>query len=243
MPGRAETKTYVLVHGSWHGAWCWRDVVRGLRALGHEVTTPTQTGLGERRHLMSGDITLDVFVTDIVNHIESEELEDIILVGHSFGGVGITGVAEKIPERIRHLVYLDGVLPKSNTSVFATLPPELVAQRRKLAAEKGQGIFIPLPPPSDFGIPDDHPKADWVRRRMTPHPIGTYESSLQLKKPIGNGRPRTYIACTQPFYTALQETRDWVKQQPDWQWQEIATGHDAMVLEPEKLTRMLAAIS
>src|SRR5262245_27195504 len=107
---RVEAKTYVLVHGAWHGGWCWQAVARLLRAQGHQVTTPTQTGLGERRHLLRRGITLDVFVADIVNHIESEELKDVILVGHSFGGVSISGVADRIADRIRHLVYLDAVI-------------------------------------------------------------------------------------------------------------------------------------
>ncbi|MGE3875480.1 MAG: alpha/beta fold hydrolase [Parvibaculaceae bacterium] len=241
--GRIGAKTYVLVHGAWHGGWCWREVARLLRALGHQVTTPTQTGLGERKHLLRRGITLDVFVADIVNHIESEELEDVILVGHSFGGVSISGAADRIAPRIRHLVYLDAVILESNQSTFGTLPADIVAARRKSAAEKGQGIAMPLPPPSAFGIPDDHPLADWVRRRMTPHPLDTYETTLNLQHPIGNGRPRTYVACTSPAYEPLQRARDWVKQQPDWKYLELASGHDAMVLAPEELSRVLAEIN
>src|SRR5262245_47912163 len=122
---RSMTKTYVLVHGAWHGAWCWRDVAAALRAKGHHVTTPTQTGVGERSHLMSRDITLDTFVADIVNHIETEELSDVILVGHSFGGVSITGAADRIPSRLRHLVYLDGVILQDGHNVFSTVPPDV----------------------------------------------------------------------------------------------------------------------
>jgi len=121
----AETRTYVLVHGAWHGGWCWRDVAALLRAQGHRVTTPTLTGLGERRHLMSRDITLDTFVADILNHIEAEELDDIILVGHSHAGIAISGVADRIPERIRHLVYLDAVILESGVTAFDMLPPEV----------------------------------------------------------------------------------------------------------------------
>src|SRR5947208_2776826 len=103
-------KTYVLLHGAFHGAWCWRDVADRLRAAGHRVTTPTQTGLGERRHLLSAQITLDTFVEDLVEHLESEELEAAILVGHSFGGNAISGAADRVPGRIRHLVYLDAMI-------------------------------------------------------------------------------------------------------------------------------------
>ena len=238
----ARGKTYVLVHGAWHGAWCWRAVADMLRGMGHGVTTPTQTGVGERRHLLSADITLDTFVADIVNHIEAEELTDIILVGHSFGGTSITGVADTMPERIRHLVYLDAVIVEGGKPVFSIFEPDLVAARRRQVQDEGRGIFLPPPPVTAFGIPADHPSAAWVRRRLTPHPVGTYESPLKLDHPIGNGRPCTYVACTSPIYAPLERPRQWARQQADWIWQELPTGHNAMILAPAELARLLDAI-
>jgi pimeloyl-ACP methyl ester carboxylesterase len=151
---QSSSKTYVLVHGAWHGGWCWKEVVEGLRGMGPRVSTPTQTGLGERKHLLSKDITLDTFAADIVHHIEAEGLNDIILVGHSFRGTSITGTADTIPNRIRHLVYLDSLILENGQSPFSILPPNVVAARRKLVAEQGQGIFLPPPPPTAFGIPE-----------------------------------------------------------------------------------------
>jgi pimeloyl-ACP methyl ester carboxylesterase len=235
-------KTYVLVHGAWHGGWCWRDVAALLRAQGHRVTTPTQTGLGERRHLLSKGITLDTFIADIVNHIEAEELNDVILVGHSFAGSSISGTADRLGARIRHLVYLDSLIIQSGSIPFSILSPEVVASRRKLVAEQGQGLFLPVPAPSSFGIPEGHPGYDWVKRRMTPHPAGTFESPLHLSNPVGNGRPCTYIMCTNPVYAPLEGARQWARQQKGWGWREIASGHDAMVMAPEALARMLAQI-
>jgi pimeloyl-ACP methyl ester carboxylesterase len=235
-------KTFVLVHGAWHGGWCWRDVADALRSIGHRVTTPTQTGVGERKHQLTKDITLDTFVADIVNHIEAEELDDVILVGHSLGGTSITGAADRIPDRIRHLVYLDSGIIENGRSVFSTLPADVVAARRKLAAEVGQGVFLPPPAPTAFGIPENHAATDWVKRRLTPHPVSTYEGPLRLDNPVGNGRPRTYIDCTSPLYGPTDGARQWVKKQEGWKWQEIATGHDAMVTAPAQLARMLAAI-
>ena len=113
-----ESKTYVLVHGAWHGGWCWRAVADALRAKGHRVFTPTQTGLGERKHLLSREITLDTFVDDLTNLIEMEELQNIILVGHSFGGSPISGVADRMPDRIGHLVYLDSLVLEGGQSTF-----------------------------------------------------------------------------------------------------------------------------
>ena len=239
---RSGANTYVLVHGAWHGGWCWREVARLLGDLGHHLTTPTQTGLGERRHLLRPGITLDVFVADIVDHILSEDLRDVILVGHSLGGASITGAADRIPDRIRHLVYLDGAILESNQSIFSTIPPDIVARRRKLAAEQGEGLVLPVPPLDSFGIPQNHPLAEWTRAHLTPHPIATFESAFAFRNPIGNGRPRTYVACTEPYYPPAQGAREWVKRQSGWQWRELATGHDAMILAPAEVSRLLTAI-
>lgn len=240
--GPSAAKTFVLVHGAWHGGWCWKEVAQALRTMGHVVSTPTQTGVGERRHLLTNDITLETFVTDLVNHIETEELDEIILVGHSFGGASITGTADKIPGRIQHLVYLDSVILENGQSVFDVLPPNVVAERRKIVAEQGHGLFIPPPAPTAFGIPKDHRLAGWVKRHLTPHPVRTYDSPLQIQNPVGNGKPCTYITCTNPIYGPLEGARKWARKQHGWNLREIETGHDAMVTAPTELARMLAEI-
>src|SRR4051794_4787353 len=181
--------TFVLLHGAFHGGRCWARVAPMLRAQGHAVFTPTQTGLGERAHLLSRDITLDTFVQDIVAVLESEELEDAVLVGHSFGGIGITGAADRVRHRIRSLIYLDSVIPQSGSSPLDLLPPEVAADRRRLAAESG-GVSVPPPDPGFFGVPPG-PRADWVRRRMTSHPFGAFDSALTLANPPGHGLPCT----------------------------------------------------
>ena len=130
-------KTFVLVHGAWHGGWCWREVADLLRGRGHRVFAPTLTGLGERRHLMSANISLATFVADVAGVIEAEELEDIILVGHSHGGAVISGVADAMPERIRALVYLDATILQNGESAFGVLPAEVVDERRRKVLEAG----------------------------------------------------------------------------------------------------------
>jgi pimeloyl-ACP methyl ester carboxylesterase len=236
-----KKRTFILVHGAWHGGWCWRRVADKLRAAGHAVFTPTCTGLGERTHLLSTDITLDTFTTDIANVIEAEELSDVILVGHSFGGSPTSGVAERMPNRIKHLVYLDSLMVLPGKAPFDSLPSEVVAARKKAAQDTSGGLSLPNPAPSVFGIPDGA-DAEWVKRRLTPHPISTYESKLNIKGPVGNNLPRTYIHCTNPSYAALEASRVWVKQQQGWHWMEISTGHDAMVTAPDELSTMLARI-
>lgn len=234
---------FVLLHGAWHGGWCWRDVAAALRARGHRVTTPTQTGLGERRHLLSGAITLETFVQDVVEHLEAEEIDDAILVGHSFGGLGISGAADRVPGRIRHLVYLDSLVLENGQAPFDVMPAEVVAARRALAAAQGGGLFLPVPPVSAFGVPEDHPAAPWMRRRMTPHPLGPYETPLRLRHPLGNGLPCTYLACTAPAYPTLAAIQRAVRARPGWAWREIATGHDAMITAPEALAALLEEIA
>jgi pimeloyl-ACP methyl ester carboxylesterase len=235
-------QTFMLVHGAWHGGWCWSRVADHLRAAGHRVFTPTQTGLAERKHLLSKDITLDTFRTDIVNVIEAEELSTVVLVGHSFGGLAVSGVADVMPERIRHLVYLDSLVVEGGKSPFDSLPPEVVAARRKAADESSGGLSLPNPPPSAFGVSGDK-DTEWVKRRLTPHPLSTYTSKQNINGPVGNNLPRTYIHCTSPSYAALQASRDWVKAQQGWRWAEIATGHDAMVMAPDELSRLLIGVS
>jgi pimeloyl-ACP methyl ester carboxylesterase len=239
---RAQTsKTFVLVHGAWHGGWCWGKVAAILRGRGHSVVTPTQTGLGERSHLLSKSITLDTFVNDIVNVLKFEDLKDVILVGHSFGGPPITGTADRVPERIRQLVYLDAAMLQNGQSVFSLLPSELVAARRKAAEETSGGLSIPPPPAASFGISDPAQQA-WLAARLTPHPFGTYDSPLNLKNKFANGLPTIYISCTEPAYPPLNASKEWAVKN-GIKMIDLKTGHDAMVTVPEKLADMLAADS
>jgi pimeloyl-ACP methyl ester carboxylesterase len=232
-------KTFVLVHGAWHGGWCWSKVATILRGRGHAVVTPTQTGLGERSHLLSKSIDLDVFVTDIANVLKYEDLDDVILVGHSFGGNAISGAADRMRGRIRQLVYLDAVILDNGQSVFGELPPDVVASRTKAAQDTSGGLSIPAPPPSAFGITDEA-QARFVQSRFTPHPFATYTSPLRLANRVGNGVPATYIVCTDPIYKPLETSRNWVKAAA-WKAIEIKTGHDAMVTAPDRLADLLEA--
>ena len=237
----AAPRTFLLVHGAWHGGWCWSRVAANLRTRGHTVHTPTQTGLGERSHLLSKSITLDTFVEDIVNVAKWEDLNDVVLVGHSFGGSAISGVADRMRGRVRQLIYLDALMLENGRSPFSMLPKEVVEARIKAADESSGGLSLPVPKASAFGVVDAQQTA-WVEAHLTPHPLGTYTSPLTLANPVGNGVPVTYIVCTDPIYAALQASRDWVKA-AGWKTVEIKTGHDAMVTAPDKLADMLDALS
>lgn len=231
MMNSLKPQTFMLVHGAWHGAWCWAQVADILRAHGHRVFTPTQTGLGAKRHLMSRDITLDVFVQDIANELEFEDLHDVVLVGHSFGGIAISGVADRLPQRLRQLIYLDALLLPGGMTAFSQLSPEVVAARTAAAQAFDGGMSLPPPPPEAFGLLNPAHQAV-IAKRLTPHPFGCYTSPLHLQHALGNGLPRTYVVCTDPIYPALAKSRE-LALSLGWPMVALATGHDAMVSAPQ----------
>jgi pimeloyl-ACP methyl ester carboxylesterase len=222
-----NSKTFVLVHGVWHGGWCWSRVADILRSRGHRVSAPTHTGLGERSHLLSADITLQTFVDDIIQHMKFEDLSEVVLVGHSFGGAPITGVADQLPDRIAKLIYLDAIMLNSGETWFDLLPEDLAKDRAALAEKSSGGLSLPPAPAQSFGVscPED---IAFLEPRLTPHPFRTFTTALSLENPIGNGLPATYVECTQPAYppakVALERAR-----QHGWPVAQIRTGHDAMV--------------
>jgi pimeloyl-ACP methyl ester carboxylesterase len=232
------SKTFVLVHGAWHGGWCWNKVAAILRRRGYAVFTPTQTGLGERAHLISKTITLDTFIEDVVNVFKFEDIGDAILVGHSFAGSVISGVADRIRSKVRRLVYIDSLMLTNGQRPFDLLSADVVAARRKQAEPSG-GVSIPAPAASAFGIGDPALQA-WVERRLTPHPLSTYASPLNLSNKVGNGLPATYIPCVDPVYSPARQSAELAR---NWGMtvKEISTGHDAMVTAPELLADMLDA--
>lgn len=229
-----EKRTYVLVHGAWHGGWCWRDVAAPLRAGGHRVFTPTMTGLGERAHLLNREIDLSTHATDIINVIQYEELERIILVGHSYAGYIVTMVADALKERISHIVYLDAALPTHGKAFFAE-------DAQDSLRKKYEPDFVLQPGSLEFlGIPEGHEKADWVLRRLTPHPIGAFFEPVDFKNGGADGVPKTFIRCTgNPRHSAGDPVKAMAADNDEWRYALIDTGHDAMVTAPETLARML----
>ncbi|WP_413764748.1 alpha/beta fold hydrolase [Variovorax sp. Varisp41] len=244
QPARAaQPSTFVLVHGAWHGGWCWSRVAARLRERGHAVYTPTLTGLGERRHLISPQINLDTHVEDVVNLLQFEELERVVLVGHSYAGIVISGVADRVPQRLRQLVYLDALLLEPGKSLFSDFPPAVVEQRLKAIRETGGGVGAAAAlPPAAFGVKDPADAA-WVARHLTPQPVGTYLQPLLLKAPLGNGLPKTYIECTGDPIATLEPTKARVRADAGWQLRTLATGHDAMVTAPAALTELLTDLA
>ena len=231
---------FVLVHGAWHGAWCWARVLPLLRAAGHAAHAVTLTGVGERAHLLAADIRLSTHIQDVLNLIACEELDDIVLVGHSYGGIVITGVAAALqqqqPGLLRHLVYVDASSPRSGESWSSTHAPDVVAGRVAAGSRSG-GLSIPPPDAAVFGL--DGADRDWVNRRMTPQPFGLYQDPLVFDVARVASLPRLFVDCIEPALANIAVTRVRVRTEPGWRVIELATGHDAMVSAPRELAGAL----
>ena len=231
---------FLLVHGAWHGGWVWKEMADLLRYQGYSVSCPTQTGLGERKHLISSDITLQIFIEDIVNHIISEDLYNIILVGHSFAGSTISGVADKLKDRIKQLIYLDAVILLNGQSPFDIAPVEVVNERIALAEQSEGKLSVPSPKAEAFGVFDVR-KSLLLESKLTPHPLSTFKSKLVLKNKIGNGLPLSYIICTDPVYKSLESSREIVKKM-NWPIFELKSGHNAMFTHPKETLNLFMKI-
>ncbi|MEJ6003260.1 alpha/beta fold hydrolase [Paucibacter soli] len=228
----------VLVHGAWHGAWCWRRVLAPLWADGHRVFPVTLTGVGERAHQLSREITLHTHIEDVARVIEAEELDQVLLVGHSYAGMVITGVADRMPACIRRLVYLDAVVPLPGESWSSRHSEATQAERRAAIAAHGH---IPAATPSAFGLQAED--ADWVARRQTPQPGGVYDSPLDFDAQRLAALPRSFIDCTAPALATIAIARQRAREQPGWDLHEIATGHDAMISAPDALLSILLKLA
>jgi len=235
--------TFVLVHGSMHGGWCWRRVAPLLRAAGHEVYTPTLTGLGERVHLAHPDIDLDTHIADIVNVLAFEELTGVVLVGHSYAGAVITGVADRVPERIAHLVYLDAVVVSDGQAVLDLFPPEIRAARRAQVEAEGNGWRMLPPDPAAWGVTDVDDAA-WVRAKVVPQPFKTFIQPMRLADPAALAGPKTLIACTAAPATGWRDAAiARARAEPGWRYRALPTGHDAMVTMPRETVDLLLEVA
>ena len=226
--------TFVLIHGAWHGGWCWKKVMPLLQAAGHRVFALTLTGLGERAHLISRDVDLTTHVTDVVRTLEMEDLTDLILVGHSYGGLVIRGVAARSASRIRRLVYLDALVAEPGQSVFDLNSPQFRKRVEDDAAANGDGYKV-APMLEILGVSDADDLA-WIRPRLRPQPIGTFTEPVQA--PAGESPPpSTFVVCSQ---SGFQETAAKCRAK-GWPVLEIDCGHDAMVIKPGELADLLVA--
>lgn len=226
--------TFVLVHDAWHGGWCWRKLVPFLHARDHQVYTPTLTGLGEHRHLLRRDIGLETHIQDIVSVLVYEDLAEVILIGHGYGGMVISGVAEQAAQRITRLVYFDAFVPENGQSCFDINPGSRIWFQEQ-ARREGEGWLIPPLPPEFMGVTDPI-DAEWLKTRMTPMPILTHEDKVKLGNAEAAKLLRSYIWCT--WSEGYGQTAARVRQ-CGWDYHELHTGHDAMLIVPGQVAQIL----
>ncbi len=233
---------FVLVHGAWHGAWCWKHVLPAIWAAGHRAFAVTLSGVGERAHLLSDAITLSTQIDDVAGVIEAEELCGAVLVGHSYAGMVITGVADRLARHPRRplacLVYLDAVVSVPGESWSSGHSAETRRDRRADIARTGS---LTPPDPAVFGL-DGEDRA-WVARRMTPHPGGVYDAPLHFDVERLAGLRRVFIDCTAPALATIDASRRRVRTEPGWELLELVTGHDPMISAPQALLRALLGLA
>ncbi len=240
--------TFVLVHGAWHGGWCYRDTAKALRDAGHTVFTPTHSGVGERAHQAAENITLETHIRDVCGCIQAEELNDVILCGHSYGGMVITGVADRMAERIRSLVYLDAFVPENGESLIdlinKALPPEVAAifvgSFRGTALEGRSGLMQPIPAEM-FNIAQ--PNRAWVDRRCVAQALATFELPALLSGDVNKVKQRLYILADGWDPSPFRHFAAKFEGQPGWRVSKLACSHDAMVDMPDELARELMALA
>jgi pimeloyl-ACP methyl ester carboxylesterase len=236
-----SARPIVLVHGAWGGAWIWRRVLAPLRAAGHEVHAVTLTGDGERAHLRHRGITLATHVADVVALVRAEELRGVLLVGHSYGGMVVTGAADRLlqadAQAVAGIVYVDAMVPLPGEGWGDKHGDDVVAART--AAAEANDFALPPPDPRDFGI--EGADRDWLLRRQVPHPFGPYREPLHFDGTRWAALPRSFIDCNRPAYPTIGAMRERVRRMPGLRVVEMATGHCPMVTEPEALVRELRA--
>jgi len=231
---------YVLVHGAWGGSWCWKWIRRALQARGHEVYTPTLTGVGERSHLLSQQVDLNTHISDVVNLIRWEDLSEVVLCGHSYGGCVVTGAADRVADRISALVYVDAFVPDNGQSLHDTLPADQRDAQVKGALTRGDGWKVPPIPAEIFNV--NLRDRDWVNQQRTPQSLATFQQPMQLTGAIERIKNITYILATGWEHSPFPQFYEKAKAK-GWKTLTIDCGHDVMLDKREELLQILLSIT
>jgi len=231
--------TFVLVHGAWHGGWCWRRVADRLRGAGATVFTPTLTGVGERSHLLRAGIDLKTHIADVVNVMKWEGLTDVVLCGHSYGGFVISGVAEEIASAIRSIVFLDAFVPRNGEAVL-DLTGAAVQEAIRAAMQRGD-ITIPPRSAEAFGV--NAADRAWVDRLCVGQPIGTFSDKIVLTGARDRIPRKAYIRAKSYANPGFDRAYGALKSDPSWRTYEVPCGHDVMVDMPEQLSEILLEVA
>ena len=232
--------TFVIAHGAWSAGWTWKKMRPLMRAAGHELFTPSYTGIGERSHLAHAGIDLNLHIQDLVQVLEYEDLRDVVLLGHSYGGMVATGVADRARARLRQLIYLDAFVPRHGESAMSLQPPVVQERMQGAVLAQGDGWRVPANP-----LPPDTDAAEvaWAMPKRVMQPVKTLEQPIQLTGAVDT-LPRSYIYCTRsgpgdvfrPFAQRAQA-------EPHWQYVEIDASHNPHITFPEALMKVLATLT
>jgi len=223
------------------GAWSWKFVLERLRAAGHDARALSYPGVGERADELSPDIDNDTFLADVLATFEQNDWRDVVLVGHSFGGLIASLVVDRAANRIAHLVIIDGGIAQDGQSIFGRIPPAIVAKRKTLIKIVNGTEVLPFAPVGSLII-DDPELAAWTHRHLTPHPVACYTKPIRLQHEAGNGRPMTYIACTSPRYPVSAGMHERVQAMPHIRFRPIAAGHNCILSAPDLVADELLAV-
>jgi len=237
QPGNA--KTFILVHGAWHGGWAWQRVTDRLRARGHSVFAPTNTGLGERAHLLRPGIDLSLHIVDVLGVIKYERLRNFVLVGHSYGGGVISGIAEAVGDAIQSIVFLDAFIPDNGDSTLDLVQPAVQDVIRGALA-RGE-ITVPVRDAAAFKV-NEKDRA-WVDSLATPQPIATFTEKLKLTGARERIAKKTYIRASGYPNVSFEKALARVKADPSWRTYEVPCGHDVMIDDPDRLTEILLEVA
>jgi pimeloyl-ACP methyl ester carboxylesterase len=231
--------TFVLVHGAWHGGWCWVRVRDLLQGRGHAVFTPTLTGLGERSHLMRAGIDVSTHVADVVNVLKWERLSDVVLCGHSYGGLVVSGVAEQVADKIASIVFLDAFLPDDGDATV-DLTSQAVRDTLKAAAERGE---LGVPPRSAAAFLVNEKDQAWVDAMCGPQPVGCFTEKLKITGARERIAKKTYIRAAAYPNPGFDKALARVRGDQSWRTYEVPCGHDVMVDMPERLAEILLEVA
>ncbi|MBM3650854.1 MAG: alpha/beta hydrolase [Alphaproteobacteria bacterium] len=234
-------RTFVCLPGAWMGAWSWQFVLARLTAAGHMARALAFPGVGERAAELSPALDNDAFLDDTVATLQRDDLRDVVLVGHSFGSLIASLVTDRIPDRIAHLVIIDGGIAQNGQSIFGRIPRDIVAKRQRLVQVVNGTEVLPFAPPGSLII-DDPELAAWTHRQLTPHPLACYTKPIRLDHPAGNGRPITYIACTRPRYPVSAGMHEKVQAMPHIRYRPIEAGHNCIISAPDLVAHELLEV-
>jgi pimeloyl-ACP methyl ester carboxylesterase len=234
--------TFVLVPGAWLGGWCWQRLTPRLRTSGHEVYPLTLTGLGDRVHLGTPQTALATHIADVVNVLTYEDLTGVVLVGHSYSGFVVAGAADRVPQRLAHLVYLDANVPRDGETFFDGWSAQGRAEVETEALAGGDGWRWPMP--IDLGLAASDLSEDdlqWLRTKSVGHPLATFRQPVRLTNPAAATIPTTYVHCTAagaPVPGVVEQ----VRADRGWRVRTVPTGHWPMVSRPQDVAELLLTI-